>query len=202
MTLGGIRRNWLTAIAPAALTVPAALLVHQLRFVLAFGGGAAAELQRQGHAYLHSLLPWVVVLLALAVGILLRALGRALAGQTSLPRYTISFTALWLVCAAFLVAIYTFQELLEGFIVSGHPAGLVGVFGYGGWWSIPVALCIALVLAAVFHGARWALEEVAKRRTRPLTTPAVTLRGARPSDALLPRIAPLAGGWSGRGPPG
>ncbi len=35
-------------------------------------------------------------------------------------------------------------------VLVGHPAGLVGVFGYGGWWAIPVAICIGLVLAAVF----------------------------------------------------
>jgi hypothetical protein len=183
------------------LTVPAALLVHQLRYVLAFGGGAGVELQRQGHAYLHSLVPWVVVLLALLAGIFLRALGRAFAGETSLRRYTISFAALWLVCVACLVVIYVFQELLEGFVVSGHPAGLLGVFGYGGWWSIPVALCVGLVLAAVFHGARWALDGIARRRARTLRSPAAAPPAPRPADVLLPRLAPLAGGWSGRSPP-
>ena len=69
---------------------------------------------------------------------------------------------------------------------TGHPAGLAGIFGYGGWWSIPAALCVGLVLAAVFHGARWVLDEVAQRRDRvvraavprPATPP-------RPRDALL-----------------
>jgi hypothetical protein len=202
MTLGGIRRRyWLKAIGPAALIVPASLLVHQLRFTLAFGGGVTAQLQRQGHAYLHSLVPWVVLLLALGVGIFLRALGRACAAQTSWPRYTISFVGLWLACTSCLVAIYVFQELLEGAIASGHPAGPLGVFGYGGWWSIPAALCVGLVLAAVFHGARWALEEVAQRHALQRRLPALDRRLPQAADTLIPRLAPLANGWSGRGPP-
>ena len=47
------------------------------------------------------------------------------------------------------------------------PLGLAGIFGYGGWWAVPAAVCVGLVLAAVFHGARWVLDEVAQRRERP-----------------------------------
>ena len=41
-----------------ALLPPAALLVHQLRFMLAFGSSAGAELQRTGHSYLNWVVPW------------------------------------------------------------------------------------------------------------------------------------------------
>ena len=124
------------------------------------------------------------------------------AGSCSLSRYTLSFAALWLVCAAALVAIYVTQELLEGLFATGHPAGLVGVFGYGGWWSVPAALAVGLVLAAAFHGARWALREVAERRVpKPRTRRARTPVPRPPYSVLAPRLAPLAGGWSGRGPP-
>ncbi len=181
---------------------PAAFAVHQLRYVLAFGGGAGVELQRTGHSYLHSVVPWLVLLIALAVGGFLRALGRAFSAQTSLPRYTISFAGLWFACSAGLVAIYVSQEFLEGLFATGHPAGLVGVFGYGGWWSVPAAVCVGLVLAAVFHGARWVLSEVADRRARPVAAGARTsVLVLRPRDVRVPRLAPLAGGWSGRGPP-
>ncbi len=180
----------------------AAFTVHELRFVLAFGGRAGVELQRTGHSYLHSLVPWVVLLIAVSVGGFLWALGRALSGQTSLQRYTFSLTGLWLVCSAALVAIYVSQEFLEGLFATGHPAGLVGIFGYGGWWSIPAALCVGLVLAAVFHSARRVLEEVAKRCARPLVGMSGRAEAtAVPRSALLPRLAPLAEGWSGRGPP-
>ena len=122
-----------------ALVPAGALAVHQLRFLLAFGGDAGVELARQGHSYLHSLVPWVVLLIGLAVGAFLWALGRAMGGQRSAPRYTLSLAALWVVCSACLLAIYVTQEFLEGLLATGHPSGLAGVFGYGGWWSIPVA---------------------------------------------------------------
>ncbi len=184
----------------AALLPPAAFAVHQLRFVLAFGSGASAELQRTGHSYLHSVIPWLVVLVALVVGIFLLALGRALAGQTSAARFTVSFAGLWLACAAALVLIYCVQEFLEGVLVVGHPAGLVGIFGYGGWWAIPVAACIGLVLAAVFHGARWLLDETAARR-RVVVVRRTPVAQPCWEGFFAPVPAPLAGGWSGRGPP-
>jgi hypothetical protein len=189
-------------LAPLALMPPAAFAVHQLRYWLAFGGHAGLFLNRQGHLYLHSLAPWLAVAVAIAVGGFLQALGRALGGQRSLSRYTLSFTALWLTCAAALVAIYASQELLEGVLATGHPAGLVGVFGYGGWWSVPAALAVGLVLAAAFHGARWALREVADRRSAKLNTRRTRTPVLRPAYcALAPRLAPLADGWSDRGPP-
>jgi hypothetical protein len=189
-------------LGPAALLPPAALAVHQLRYLLAYGGGTGAELERTGHSYLHSVVPWIVLLIALAAGGFLRSLGRALGGQTSLPRYTTSFAGLWLACAACLVGIFCCQELLEGLAATGHPVGLAGIFGYGGWWSIPAAVCIGLVLAACLHGACWVLGEVIRRYgARPHRRRSAT--GARRFPPVLrPARAPVAAGWSGRGPPG
>ena len=166
MLVPGPRGVVFRRLAPLALMPAAAFAVHQLRYWLAFHGAAGIELQRQGHAYLHSLVPWIVLLIALAVGAFLRALGRALGGHCSLPRYTLSFAVLWVVCAACLLAVYTCQEFLEGTFVTGHPAGLVGIFGYGGWWAVPAAMGVGLVLAAAFAGARWVLRETARRRSR------------------------------------
>lgn len=179
-----------------------AFAVHQLRYLLAFHGGAGLELQRSGHSYLHSLVPWIVLGIALVIGGFLRALGRAFGGRCSLPRYTVSFAALWLACSACLVAIYTAQELLEGAFAPGHPTGWVGVFGYGGWWSIPVAVAVGLVLAAAFHGATWVLRAVAQRRRPGIAVTRTRAPAARrPRQVLAPRPAPIAGGWSPRGPP-
>lgn len=190
---GGIR----SGLVPAA-----ALAVHQLRFTLAFGGSAAREFALQGHSYLHSMTPWIVLSLALAAGSFIRAVGRAMAGQRSAPRYALSLTGLWLLCSACLLAIYVTQECLEGVFLNGHPAGLAGIFGYGGWWSIPAAVCVGLVLAAIFHGARWALDEVARRNAGAVAAhPPRAATPARPVDAVVPRLAPLAAGGSVRGPP-
>jgi hypothetical protein len=180
----------------------AAFAVHQLRYLLAYGGAAGVELQRQGHSYLHSLVPWIVLVLGLAVGGFLSALGRAMAGQRSAPRYGLSLLGLWLTCSACLLAVYVSQEFLEGLFATGHPAGLTGIFGYGGWWSVPAAACVGLVLAALFHGARWVLEVVAARHATARRVAAVVEPQGRGSGGLfLPRVAPLALGWSGRGPP-
>jgi hypothetical protein len=189
-------------LAPAALMPAGAFAVHQLRYWLAFGSHAGVELADQGHSYLHSVVPWIVLLIALSVGSFLLALGRAFGGRVSVPRYTLSFMALWLLCAACLVGIYMTQEFLEGLFATGHPGGLVGIFGYGGWWSIPAALAIGLVLAAAFHGARRVLHTVADRCVRRVTATRRrrgVLRGRQ--EVLLPALAPLADGWSGRGPP-
>jgi hypothetical protein len=196
------RRSVLTRLVPLALMPAAAFAVHQLRYLLAYGNHAGAVLERQGHAYLHSLAPWLVLLLALGAGAFLRALGRAFGGHCSLRRYTVSFAVLWLACAACLVAIYATQELLEGALATGHPGGLAGAFGYGGWLAVPASLCVGLVLAALLHGARWILRTTADRHARPRTfrrRRAPRLRS--PRDVLLPRPAPVAAGWSGRGPP-
>jgi hypothetical protein len=202
MIAGADRTSALRGLARAAVVPTAAIAVHQLRYWLAFGSTAGIELQRQGHSYLHSVAPWIVVALAWAVGAFLSALGRAMHGQTSVPRYGLSLIALWAICATSLVVIYSGQELLEGLLATGHPAGLVGIFGYGGWWAVPAAVCVGLVLAALLHGARWVLHEVATRRA--LTAPAPSSPGTaspRPAEISLPRLAPLALGWCGRGPP-
>ena len=194
---GGVIRR----LAPLALMPAGAFAVHQLRYWLAFGGRTGLLLQQQGHAYLHSVVPWIVLLAAIAVGVFLQALGRAFGGQCSLPRQTVSFGALWLICAASLVAIYIAQEFLEGLFVTGHPAGLAGIFGYGGWWSIPAAAAVGLVLAVSFHGARRVLHAVADRRARPAIRVRGPARARAPRHVPAPALAPLADGWSGRGPP-
>jgi hypothetical protein len=195
------RTTLVGAVMRAALVPPAALAVHQLRYLLAFRGGAGAALQATGHSYLHSLVPWVMCLLGLAAGGFLWALGRALGGRRGAGRQTASFAALWLVCAVTLVAIFAGQELVEGLVLLGHPAGLVGVFGHGGWWALPAAVCLGLVLAAVFHGAGRVLDAAATwshRGARPAIRPRAL---PRPMSVIAAGRAPLAGGWSHRGPP-
>jgi hypothetical protein len=201
MTIRQQRGLAIRRVAQLGLMPVGALAVHQLRYWLAFGSHASAVLAVQGHSYLHSLAPWIVLLMAISVGVFVRALGRAFGGHCSVSRFTISFIGLWLLCALALVAIYCSQEFLEGLFATGHPAGLVGIFGYGGWWSIPAALAVGLVLAAVLHGATWAIREVAERGRRAPDTPDRVSPAPLPVSSVLLRPAPLAGGWSGRGPP-
>lgn len=188
--------------AVSACLLPAgAVAVHQLRYWAAYGSSAPAELLRQGHSYLHSLAPWIAVLAAVAAGAFLRALGRALGGASPPARQALSFAALWLSSSACLLGIYVLQEFLEGLLATGHPAGLAGIFGFGGTWSIPAALAVGLVLAALLFGAGWVLFEVSGSRP-PLWRPRTRSgKALRPAASLAPGPTQLALGWSGRGPP-
>lgn len=179
----------------------AALGVHELRYLLAYGSHASLALQRQGHAYLHSIAPWIVLTLGLALGGFARALGRAWSGERTAGRYALSLVGLWLVCTISLLVTYAAQETLEGLFATGHAAGWTAIFGFGGWWAVPASLCVGLVLAAAYHGARWVLATVARRAHRRRSI--VGAAPALPFPAALypPRLAPAAGGWTGRGPP-
>jgi hypothetical protein len=185
----------------AALLPPAAFAVHQLRYLLAYGSGASAELRETGHSYLHSVVPWLVALIALTAGGFLVSLGRAFARHTNTRRFTLSFGGLWLACSAALIGIFVCQELLEGLFAAGHPGGVAGVFGFGGWWSIPAAGCLGLVLAAVLHGARWAAERIVCRLARRPVAVRPARSSPRPRSCFVALPAPLLAGWSTRGPP-
>jgi hypothetical protein len=182
----------------------AAFAVHQLRFVLAFGSGAGAELKETGHSYFHSVVPWIMLLVGISVGAFLWSLGRAATGRrsTSASKRGISFLTLWFVCASCLLAIYCTQEFLEGLLATGHPTGIEGIFGFGGLWSIPAAIGVGLVLATLVHGASWTLEQVSRRCSSVLRARARRIpRVVRPRDIALLRVAPLVRGWCDRGPP-
>lgn len=187
--------------APLALMPAGAVSVHELRYLLAYGSHASVALQHQGHAYLHSLVPWIAVSLGLGLGGFARALGRAWSGERSWSHYSISLAGLWLVCTASLVVIYAGQEAFEALFATGHPVGWAGIFGFGGWWAIPAAMCVGLVLAAAYHGARWVLATVARRARRRRTVAGPATRPLARPRFIAPRLSPLASGWSGRGPP-
>lgn len=199
---GGSRSSLLRAAPRAGLVPVAAFAVHQLRFLLAFGSGAGAELAETGHSYLHSVVPWIMLVVGLSVGAFLFALSRAASGRrsTSSPQ-RLSFLSLWLMCAACLLAIYCTQEFLEGLFATGHPTGIEGIFGFGGLWAIPSAVAVGLVLAAILRGARWTLDEICRRHSpgplRPQPVPAV----AAPRRLMLVASSPLVRGWCDRGPP-
>ena len=159
-------------------------------------------LLRTGHSYLHSAVPWLVLLVGLAAGVFLRRLARAFAAEVSVPRYTLSLGALWVACSVCLVGIFACQETLEGLFATGHPGGLEAVFGYGGWWSIPSAMCVGLVLAVWFLAGRWIVRRIAQSRARLTITQGDRTRPVpRLGDVFVPRAAGLAEGWSRRGPP-
>jgi len=211
MSQVALRRRLLGAQPPAArgaaLMPAAALVVHQLRYELAFGADAPRALARQGHAYLSSLTPWIVLLAALALGASLGALaqrwGRGEGGVRRTPRH--AGVRMWLLASGGLVAIFAVQELLEGCFAGGHAAGVAAVVGEGGWWALPCALLVGgLLTLALRAGARVerALAELAPLRLGMRPAPRTALRRIlRPAAPALPAPAPLARAAAGRAPP-
>ncbi|MCW2954263.1 MAG: hypothetical protein JWQ48_3433, partial [Conexibacter sp.] len=187
------------ALRGAALMPGAALAVHQLRYELAFGPHASKALTTQGHGYLSSLTPWIVLLATLAIGVSLGLLahrwataptavagrarrngrgGRSGRATTSAPRRP--GLRVWLLAALALVAVYAGQELLEGLFATGHPSGLNGIFGDGGWWALPAALLVGGLLALALRGG--AAVVAALRPARRL----LSLRSAFAAFVALP----------------
>jgi hypothetical protein len=196
----------------AAALMPAAVLaVHQLRFVLAFGGLSGEELEKEGHQYLSARAAPIALSWALVVGLFFARLasarrdgvgeGDARSGATNDPSSWRGFLRLALLIAASLLALYSCQELLEGMLSNGHPEGFDGVFGDGGWWAVPLSLICGVAIAAALRGARAAIRWVVSRRRRPTASHARQAPAPRPHHLALPRLLPLAGAAAGRAPP-
>lgn len=194
---GSRRREW-----SAVLLMPAAALaVHQLRYLFAYGPTAGGELTASGHRYLHELAPWLVALLACGVGALLVRLARAWQTGRADGRPP-SFERLWLAASVALIAVYAGQELVEGLVASGHPAGLVGVFGDGGVWALPASALVGAGLAVWVRGAARVVACVARLRgIRGGRRRYVELRRLIPQPVLAAPLSPLAASAAGRAPP-
>jgi hypothetical protein len=177
----------------------AAYAVHQLRFELGYGSGSSAALAAQGHGYLDSLAPWLGILLALGLGSLLIRIARASAGARD-ARSGRSFARLAGVAWALLLAAYVVQEWLEGAFAAGHPAGLAGVFGHGGWWAVPLSGLAALAVAALLRLADAVVDAVSPGPQPLFPHPGAPL--LRPVAATVPSLSPLARRSAGRAPPG
>jgi hypothetical protein len=132
----------------AALVAAGWYAVHQLRYLLAYGSGTGDALHREGHAYLGLAGPVLGVLLAL---VLARLIVRAAAAPAGRSARSQRLRLLWPACAGAIVALYAVQEAAEGALAAGHPAGLEGVFGHGGWIAVPLTILAGLAVAAALR---------------------------------------------------
>jgi hypothetical protein len=171
--------------------------VHQLRYWLAYGREANAQLLAQGHSYLHSLVPWTILALGVGAGLFLRRLAATVrSGRHSTRPWRAG--AVWGATWFGLVVIYAAQETLEGLLATGHPGGATGVFGHGGWWAIPAAAFVAALVTALLLVARTLLRVAAS----PPHTRVAAAGGARAGrGADLALVRPLARAAAGRAPP-
>jgi hypothetical protein len=183
-----------------SLVTAGSVLVHELRYVAGYGGNAGEALAEQGHSYMPWLEALASVLLIAAALRLAYGLARAARGIAPMRRAP-SFKQVWLCSALALAAVYTTQEGFEGTFAPGHPAGLVGVFGHGGWTALLFSALVGAVIAAVTRLAHHAVELVAGRAVR--FAAGVSERPSVPVTRVLParRLDVLAWNLAGRAPP-
>ncbi len=184
----------------AALLVLGALAVHQLRYLLAFGPATGEALHREGHGYLAQALP-VLVGLAVAVvaaTVVARALARS--GRSARMPF-ISGRALWY--AGALLTVFAVQELVEGSLAPGHPAGLDALVANGGWVAAPLALALGLAVAIaerLLARTDAAIASSLEQRAQPPAP--CEPQALNSSFTSVPRMAaPLAFGLARRPPP-
>ncbi len=178
----------------------AVLVLHELRYLIGYGGEAGQALADQGHGYLPIASGAVLLLLALGVGQLLLAFRRALRSATASPAPP--FGLLWLAAISALLAIYCSQELLEGLPAGGHPAGFGALAANHGWSALPLAIGLGALVALALRGAVAAERRVAARARAARPWPARAPRVRRPRlDPVAPAAPVLARKLAGRAPP-
>ena len=188
-----------SVVRSAALIALAALGVHQLRYLIAYGGGAHEQLARQGHDYLFGALP---ILAGFAIAALAAGLLRAALISTPSPAL-LSTRARAALYAAAIVAVFVVQETTEGFLFSGHASGVAAVFAGGGWLALPLAFVFGPLCALLDGGLALIERRVALRAESP-RLPRSPLRPACRSRSRIEiplARTPLAFGLARRPPP-
>jgi hypothetical protein len=178
----------------AAVLALAAFALHQLRYLIAYGGSSSAELSHQGHSYLAGALPILCVFAvsALAATLIRGRLG-ATAGRTSMSLIAIALA---------LLAIYATQESIEGMLAAGHPGGLAALLAHGGWIALPLSLVLGSLAALLLRALERVEVAIAPRHRRRRLGRAPRIAG-RARSAGTPKLAaaPLAFGLARRPPP-
>jgi hypothetical protein len=172
-------------------------VLHQLRYALGYAGDGGHALERHGHGYMELVVPLVAVLMALAGGRFIARLAEVRRGCRPAV-WSRPPGRLWIAATLALLAIYAGQELVEGAVAAGHPAGLAALAAGGGWWAIPLAAALGLAVALLTRGADVALAAAARRAPLPRSRPANFAAILRPD---LPRGRVLARHLAGRAPP-
>ena len=187
----------------ASLLSLGALAVHELRYWLAYGRGAGEALAHQGHGYVSDL-GGVLVVLALAT-----LLATLLAGALAPPPRAAhdppgaAFRRTAGLHALALAAIFCAQELTEGAIAAGHPAGLAAVLAHGGWVFLPLALAIGALCSLAclaLRGVDRTLSRITARRRSSRRAQTVAWPHVSPARPPLTSLN-LGFGFARRPPP-
>ena len=178
----------------AGLLAAGVMVVHDLRYRLAFGDDTSRMLAEQPHGYLALLALVVGLLLAAAVGQFIAQWAAGPSGSSP-PRTS----AMSLRVGGALIAIYTVQEGLEGALVGSALTAPYALLGEGAW-LVPF-LC-ALVAIAISFVVRVVDEVLERRGTAALRVlvPVDTSFGL-PRFPLPQKGSVAARNLAGRGPP-
>ena len=184
-----------------ALLGAGSVMVHELRYVAGYGSNAGKALAEQGHGYMPLLEALAIVMIAAALIRFGYSLAKAHRGELG-ERKPPGFGRLWLSASAALGLVYAFQEGFEGTFDAGHPAGLIGIFGHGGWTALFFSLVVGAAIAALTRVAYQAIELVARKAARRLRrAPARLSWVARETPPQGRRLDVLAWHLAGRAPP-
>jgi hypothetical protein len=186
-----------TRFRATALLAGCAFAVHQLRYLLAYGGGSGERLSHEGHSYLAIAGPVIAAAMVVALIEFGLRLARARPRRRSQPLP--GGPGLWAVASASLLALYTVQESVEATLAQGHPSGLEGLFGNGGWLVFLLVLSFGGLAALALRGAA-AIERRSTRRRRPPRRRAASFPWVRARDPR-PSSDPIATHLAGRSPP-
>ena len=145
-----------------SLLAAGSVFVHELRYLAAYGGSAGEALAEQGHSYTPLLEAMVALLVLVALARFALNLSHAHNGVVGEERPP-TFLRSWASASVALAGLYTLQEGFEGAFAPGHPSGLIGVFGHGGWTALIFSLLVGAVIALLTRLAHEAIELVAAR---------------------------------------
>ena len=182
-----------------ALLGAGAIGLHELRYLIGYGADAGHALAAQGHGYLDAITATVALALVAALAVLIAAVVRG--GVPAAAPTQRRWRVRWLAASGALLVVFVAQELVEGALSPGHPAGLAGVAGNGGWIAVPLALAIGAVVAALLRGAEAVIARFAASPRRPrLRAPRIALPRA-PLRVPARALAVLAAPGAPRAPP-
>jgi hypothetical protein len=168
-------RAWMLRLA--GLLGIGALSVHQLRYLLAYGGSSPPR-----HGYLGPVGSLVAGVTVVALAELIARAARG--GGAPAPR----LRSLWAGTTSALIGVFAVQELAEGASVTGR----------GGWLAVPLAAVVALAIALLMCGAS-AATLAARRPWRPPAP--LTPRALAPAAPALPAHGATPRLLLARGPP-
>ena len=184
----------------ATLLALGAVVLHQLRYLVADGQTASAALAHDGHQPVALALP-VLLSLALVVtllGLLLAARGRPLPATicrcSGRARPALAY-------ALVLLAIFAGQELVEGALLSGHPAGIDALAGHGGLSVVPLAGMLGTVISLLARALGAAEQSIIEALERWRFAPADPPCSCAAPDPERGVGLTLALGFAQRAPP-